>query len=57
MIIPSDKEYIETKKIILGTDKIKPEFIALAKWIDKTFDVKTINIIYDTLYDGKPGLF
>ncbi|KAA5535916.1 hypothetical protein [Paenimyroides baculatum] len=56
MMIPSDKEYIETKKIILGTDKMKPGFIALAKWIDKTFDVKTINIIYDTLYDGNPRL-
>lgn len=54
MIMPSDKEYAQTKRIKLGTEKIKPEFVPLAEWIDKTFDVKTINIIYDTLYDKKP---
>lgn len=47
--MPSDKEYIQTKRIILGTDKMKPEFVPLAEWIDKTYNVKTINIIYDTL--------
>lgn len=54
MIMPSEKEYAQTKRIKLGTEKIKPEFVPLAEWIDKTFDVKTINIIYDTLYDKKP---
>lgn len=54
MIMPSDKEYIQTKKIKLGAEKMKPEFVPLAQWIDKTFDVKTINIIYDTLYENKP---
>ena len=54
MIMPSDKEYSQTKRIKLGTEKMKPEFVPLAEWIDKTFDVKTINIIYDTLYDNKP---
>lgn len=56
MILPSDKEYTQTKRIILGTEKMKPEFVPLAEWIDKTFEVKTINIIYDTLYDKKPRL-
>jgi hypothetical protein len=52
--MPSDKEYTQTKRIKLGIDKMKPEFIPLAEWIDKQFGVKTINIIYDTLYDNKP---
>jgi hypothetical protein len=56
MIMPSDKEYTQTKRIILGIEKIKPEFVPLAKWIDKKYGVKTINIIYDTLYENKPRL-
>ena len=54
MIMPSDKEYTQTKRIKLGTEIMNPEFVPLAEWIDKTFEVKTINIIYDTLYDNKP---
>ena len=54
MIMPSYKEYTLTKRIKLGTEKMKPEFILLAEWIDKTFEVKTINILYDTLCDKKP---
>jgi hypothetical protein len=52
MILPSDKEYTKTKRIILGTEKMKSEFLALAEWIDKTYGVKTINIIYDTIDKG-----
>jgi len=52
----SDKEYTQTKKIKLGIQKMKPEFIPLAQWIDKKFEVKTINIIYDTIYDKKPRI-
>ncbi len=33
---------------------MKPEFVPLAEWIDKTFNVKTINIIYDTLDNKTP---
>lgn len=54
MILPTDKEYVQTKRIILGTERMKPEFVPLAEWIDKTFDVKTINIIYDTLDNKTP---
>jgi hypothetical protein len=54
MILPSDKEYTQTKRIILGTERMKPEFVPLAEWIDKTFNVKTINIIYDTLDNKTP---
>ena len=46
--MPSDKEYKETKQVMLGKKVMKPEFIELAEWIDKTYEVKTINIIYDT---------
>jgi len=56
MIMPSDKEYTQTKRIILGTDKMKTEFVPLADWIDKTYEVKTINIIYDTLYNKTPRI-
>ena len=52
MILPSDKEYTYTKRIILGKDKMKPEFLPLAEWIDNTYGVRTINIIYDTIDKG-----
>jgi len=48
MIMPSDKEYKSTKQIMLGKAIIDRDFIELAKWIDETYDVRTINIIYDT---------
>jgi hypothetical protein len=53
MILPSDKEYTKTKRIILGKEKMKTEFLPLAEWIDKTYGVKTINIIYDTIDKGQ----
>lgn len=56
MIMPSDKEYMQTKRIMLGTEKIKPEFVPLAEWIDDTYDVKTVNIIYDTLDNKTPRI-
>lgn len=50
--MPSDKDYKETKKILLGEKVMKPEFKPLAEWIDKTYGVKTINIFYDTIDKG-----
>lgn len=50
--MPSDKDYKETKQIMLGKKAIKPEFKPLAEWIDKTYGVKTINIFYDTIDKG-----
>lgn len=52
MIMPSDKDYKETKQIMLGKKVMKSEFKPLADWIDKTFHVKTINIYYDTIAKG-----
>ncbi len=54
MITPSDKEYTETKQIMLGQKTMEPEFVPLTAWIDKTYDVKVINIIYDTFYKDNP---
>lgn len=49
MILPSDKEYRVTKQIMLGNTTMNPDFVELANFIDTTFCVKTINIIYDTV--------
>ncbi|WPO77073.1 hypothetical protein [Flavobacterium sp. KACC 22761] len=35
---------------------MKAEFVPLAEWIDKTYEVKTINIIYDTLDNKTPRI-
>ncbi|MGN6164554.1 MAG: hypothetical protein ACTHOF_08435 [Flavisolibacter sp.] len=47
--MPSDKEYKATKQILLGKATMNPDFRKLADYIDQTFGVKTINIIYDTI--------
>ena len=54
--MPSDKEYKLTKQIMLGRLTIPKEFKILADWIDKKFDVKTINLYYDKIEDGRPRL-
>ena len=56
MVLPSDKEYQQTKEIKLGKKKMNPEFVPLAEWIDNHFNVKTLNIIYDILYDSRPRI-
>src|SRR5664279_5411113 len=52
MIAPSDPEYKLTKLIRQGKATMDKEFEPLAKWIDKTYDVETINIVYDTIDNG-----
>lgn len=47
-----DPDYQETKRIMLGEESMKAEFRPLADWVDKTFGVKTINIVYDTIEEG-----
>jgi hypothetical protein len=54
--MPSDKEYQITKQIMLGRHVIPVELQPLADWIDKKFDVKTINLHYDIIEDGRPRL-
>ncbi len=53
MIMPYDADYLETKQIMLGEAVMKKEFLPLAEWVDETFGVKTINIVYDTIEEGK----
>lgn len=50
--MPSDKDYRETKQIMLGKKVMNPDFKPLADWIDKKFNVKTLNIKYDTIDKG-----
>jgi hypothetical protein len=52
MITPNDPDYQETKRIMLGKTSMKGEFKPLADWVDQTFGVKTINILYDTIDKG-----
>jgi hypothetical protein len=40
--MPSDKDYKETKQIMLGKKVMQPEFKPLAEWIDKTYGVQSI---------------
>jgi len=53
MIMPYDSDYQETKQIMLGNTVMKPEFKKLAEWVDQTYQVKTINVIFDTIDEGK----
>lgn len=53
MIMYSDEEYKATKQIILGKKSLNPDFLELADFIDHSFGVKTINIIYDEFGDDK----
>ena len=53
MIMPSERDYKQTKKIKLGEKSIKREFKELAEWIDQTYQVHTLNIIYYTIDKGK----
>ena len=53
MIIPSDKEYILTKRIKKGNSTMNSDFVSLAEWIDNEYEVRTLNILYDTIDGGK----
>lgn len=44
MIMPSDRDYKQTKQIMLGKKSIKSEFKPLADWIDNEYGVKTTKI-------------
>jgi hypothetical protein len=49
MIVPSDKDYKETKLIKQGKKELKTPFKELAEWINNKFEVKVINIYYDLI--------
>ena len=48
MIVPSDKDCKETKLIKQGKAFLNPDFQPLADWINKEYEVKVLNIYYDT---------
>jgi hypothetical protein len=52
MIAPSDPEYKITKLVKQGKATMDIEFEPLAKWVDKTYDVETINTVYDIIDNG-----
>jgi hypothetical protein len=52
MIAPTDPDYKSTKLIKKGKATMGVDFLPLAIWIDTTYAVKTINIIYDTIDNG-----
>jgi hypothetical protein len=52
MVSPFEKEYKLSKLIKRGEASMPEEFLPLADWIDKTYDVKTLNIIYDYMDKG-----
>jgi hypothetical protein len=56
MLLPTDKTYTATKKVMQGKAAMNPAFKPLASWIDNTYHVKTINIVYEILQDGRPQL-
>jgi hypothetical protein len=49
MITYSDDDYKATKLIMQGKAFMNPEFIPLANWINNTYGLKPINIIYDLM--------
>ena len=53
MIRPWDKEYQETKEILLGNKPIHPDFVPIADFINCQFGVRPINIVYCKEGDNK----
>ncbi len=49
MVMPSDDDYKLTKQIMLKKATMNADFRELADFIDSTFNVRTINIIYDCI--------
>lgn len=47
MIVPSDKDYKETKLIKEGKTSMNPDFRTLADWVDKNYKVNVLNVYYD----------
>jgi hypothetical protein len=57
MVTYHDKEYQLTKLIKQGKSNIDSKFQPLADWINKTYDVQTMNVIYDIINpDKRPRL-
>jgi len=53
MIVPSDRDYQETKDILLGNKPIHPDFGPITDFISRQFGVAPINIVYNKEVDNK----
>jgi len=57
LITPTDFAYQQTKNIMQGKASIQSEFLPLAKFINESFNVRTINILYDRTENGNHARF
>lgn len=46
MISCSDPEYVQTKRIVLGLERLRFPFDELALWIETEFDVRVLNVVF-----------
>jgi hypothetical protein len=53
MIVPTDKDYIDTKRILKKEKEMNPIFQLLKDWISTEFDQRVLNLYYDTIDNGK----
>lgn len=57
MIMPSDQDYLETKRLKKSGRPLASPFLELADWIASEYDVRVLNIRYDTVIpDKRPRL-
>jgi hypothetical protein len=59
MVVPSDKDYKETKLVKQGKASLNPEFTSLASWINNEYKANALNIYYDLItvaYKQRPRL-
>lgn len=52
MIIPSDKDYTQTKRIKQGINFLNLDFMELAEWINNEYEVSVLNIYYEIDHSG-----
>jgi hypothetical protein len=56
MVVPSDKEYHQTKSIKQGKSYLDQDFVVLAESIRQDFGIIPLNIIYDRIDGKRPRL-
>jgi len=55
--MPSDEDYRQTKRLKKSGASLPSPFQELADWISATYDVRVLNVIYDTIIpDAQPRL-
>ncbi|MCB9309757.1 MAG: hypothetical protein H6567_06865 [Lewinellaceae bacterium] len=53
MIVPTDKDYTDTKRILKKEKEMNPIFQKLKDWISIEFNQRVLNLYYDTIDNGK----